>query len=98
MVILMSVLVYTLIPPSPSFVTLLLGRIAVIPLIAGASYELLKLSARFQDLAGVKWLIAPGLFLQRLTSREPDDTQLEVALTDLLDFFGDLIKKILAAD
>lgn len=83
MVILMSVLVYTLIPPSPSFVTLLLGRIAVIPLIAGASYELLKLSARFQEHAAVKLLIAPGLFLQRLTTREPDDAQLEVALTAL---------------
>lgn len=83
LVILTSVLVYTLVPPSDSFWTLLASRIAVIPLIAGASYEVLKLSARYQEHFVVKLLIAPGLFLQRLTTREPDDSQLEVALHSL---------------
>lgn len=83
LVILTSVLVYTLVPPSDSFWTLLASRIAVIPFIAGASYEVLKLSARYQDHFLVKLLIAPGLFLQRLTTREPDDSQLEVALHSL---------------
>lgn len=82
-VILMSVFTYTLIPPAATFLGMLGQRLAVIPLVAGLSYELLKLSARFQGRAWVQVLMAPGLFLQRLTTREPDDAQLEVALHSL---------------
>lgn len=82
-VILMSVLVYTLLPPSETFAFQLLERIVVIPLIAGLSYELLKLSARFQHWTLVKCFAAPGLGLQRLTTQEPEDSQLEVALHSL---------------
>ncbi len=83
LVILTSVLVYTVVPPNDNFWLLLASRIAVIPFIAGASYEVLKLSAKYQNFAVVRALIAPGLFLQRLTTREPDDDQLEVALHSL---------------
>jgi len=48
--------------------------------VAGVSYEVLKLSARFRDNLVVRALIAPGLLLQRITTREPTDDQLEVAL------------------
>ncbi len=48
--------------------------------VAGVSYEVLKLSARFKDNLVVRALIAPGLLLQRITTREPTDDQLEVAL------------------
>ncbi len=48
--------------------------------VAGVSYEVLKLSARFSDNFAVRALIAPGLLLQRITTREPTDDQLEVAL------------------
>lgn len=48
--------------------------------VAGVSYEVLKLSARFTDNLVVHALIAPGLWLQRITTREPTDDQLEVAL------------------
>lgn len=82
-VILMSVFAYTLIPPMDSFWGMLGQRLAVIPLVAGVSYEALKLSARFQNKSWVKFFVAPGLFLQRLTTREPDDAQLEVALHSL---------------
>lgn len=82
-VILMSVFVYTLVPPAESFWGMLGQRIAVIPVVAGVAYEMLKLSARFQDKKWVKLFVAPGLFLQRLTTREPDDAQLEVALHSL---------------
>ncbi|QQR54653.1 DUF1385 domain-containing protein [Candidatus Peregrinibacteria bacterium] len=82
-VILMSVFVYTLIPPVDGFWGMLGQRVAVIPLVAGVSYETLKLSARFQDKKWVQVFVAPGLFLQRLTTREPDDEQLEVALHSL---------------
>lgn len=79
-VILISVLIYTVMPPADTFAAQLGIRLAVIPLIAGISYEILKLSARFQNLPGVKLLVMPGLAFQRFTTREPDDTQLEVAL------------------
>lgn len=82
-VILMSILVYTVIPPADGFATMLLQRILVIPLIAGVSYELLKFTAKFQDNFAIKLLTFPGLMIQRLTTREPDDQQLEIALHSL---------------
>lgn len=48
--------------------------------VAGVSYEVLKLSARFRGNFLVRALIAPGLWLQRITTREPTDDQLEVAM------------------
>lgn len=83
LVVLMSVLIYTLIPPSEHFYTMLLERIAVIPLIASLSYELLKWSAKHQDTFAVWLLSQPGLWIQRLTTKEPDDAQLEIALHSL---------------
>jgi uncharacterized protein YqhQ len=58
-------------------------RIILIPFVAGISYELLKLSARYAKSRLVKLLITPGLWLQKLTTREPSDEQLEVALAAL---------------
>lgn len=51
--------------------------------VAGVSYELLKLSARFERNPIVRIFTAPGLWLQRLTTREPTDDQLEVALISI---------------
>ncbi|MBU0981547.1 DUF1385 domain-containing protein [Patescibacteria group bacterium] len=82
-VILMSVVVYTFIPSPDEFWARLGTRILAIPIIAGMSYELLKLSAKWQKNFLVKMLIWPGLFIQKLTTREPDDSQLEVALHSL---------------
>ncbi|MFA4815246.1 MAG: DUF1385 domain-containing protein [Candidatus Gracilibacteria bacterium] len=82
-VILMSIFVYTVVPPAEGFAAQLGLRIAVIPLIAGISYELLKLSAKFQKSAVMKAFMCPGLLLQRLTTKNPDDAQLEVALNSL---------------
>ncbi|MDP3734358.1 MAG: DUF1385 domain-containing protein, partial [Nanoarchaeota archaeon] len=58
----------------------LLGRIALLPVISGIGYELIKLSSRFGTNALVKTLIAPGLWLQRITTKEPTDAQLEVGI------------------
>ena len=82
-VFLLSIVVYTFVPKQP---TLLLNfglRILFLPVIAGLSYELLKISAKHQKNRLVRFLIAPGLWLQRLTTQEPDDKQLEVALAAL---------------
>ena len=54
-------------------------KLAMLPLVAGVSYELLKLLARFDNVFA-KILKAPGLLIQRITTREPDDSMLEVAI------------------
>jgi uncharacterized protein YqhQ len=58
-------------------------RIAVIPLIAGVSYELLKLSAKFKKNLFVKLITLPGLWLQKITTKKPSKKQLEVAIISL---------------
>lgn len=66
-----------------SFVERLATHLILLPLVAGASYELLKLSGKFRASRFTQALISPGLMLQRLTTAEPDDTMLEVALCAL---------------
>ena len=58
-------------------------RIFFIPLIAGVSYEVLKFSAKHSNNALFKIIIAPGLWVQRLTTREPNNKQIEVAIAAL---------------
>lgn len=58
-------------------------HIPLIPVVAGVSYELLKLSAKRADNRLVRALIQPGLWLQRITTQEPDSEMCEVALTAL---------------
>jgi uncharacterized protein YqhQ len=82
-VLLISIAVYTFVPRQETFTENLILRIALLPLIAGISYEYLKLSAKFANKGIAKILVAPGLWLQRITTKEPDDKQLEVALTSL---------------
>jgi uncharacterized protein YqhQ len=56
----------------------------LIPVVAGIAYEMLKLGTRFYDKSAlVRVLAAPGLALQRLTTREPDDEMLKVAIAAL---------------
>ena len=63
-------------------------HLCVLPLISGVSFELLKLSGRKRNHPLTRLLIAPGLWLQRITTREPDDAQLEVALVALSRALG----------
>ena len=56
---------------------------SLLPLLGGLSYELLKLSGRKRGNRYVQWLSAPGLWLQRITTREPDAAQMEVAIVAL---------------
>jgi uncharacterized protein YqhQ len=58
-------------------------RIAFVPVIGGLSYEVIRLSARFESKWWGKLLAAPGMALQRMTTSVPDDTQLEVAVVAL---------------
>ena len=56
------------------------SRVLLLPFIAAASYEVIRFSGRHQTALIGKALAAPGLWLQRLTTREPDDEQIEVAI------------------
>ncbi len=82
-VMIVSILVFSLIPKDSHFAIKFGSRIVLLPVIAGLSYEILKLSGKFSDNFIVKILIAPGLWLQRLTTKEPDDKMLEVAITSI---------------
>ncbi|HEX2768338.1 MAG TPA: DUF1385 domain-containing protein [Geobacteraceae bacterium] len=82
-VMLVSIVIFSLIPKLWPFYMKAGARIILLPLIAGVSYEFLKWSARNDHSPLVKLIIAPGLALQRLTTREPDDSQLEVAIRSM---------------
>jgi uncharacterized protein YqhQ len=84
-VMVVSILVFSFIPQQWPFIHKFLSRILLIPLIAGSSFELLKLSAKWDHHPVMHFLILPGLMLQRLTTREPDDAQLEVALSAMIE-------------
>ncbi|NPV54575.1 MAG: DUF1385 domain-containing protein [Firmicutes bacterium] len=58
-------------------------RLAMLPVVAGLSYEVIKATGRKHVAKWVRWAIAPGLWLQKLTTREPDNEQLEVAIKAL---------------
>jgi uncharacterized protein YqhQ len=78
-VTLISILFFSLFPSSNYWIRLSY-RVILIPVISAVSYEVLKLSDRFKDSNIMKALVAPGLLLQRLTTREPDDKMIEVAI------------------
>lgn len=81
-VMLVSILLFSII----RFDSLLLNflvRIAFIPLVAGLSYEIIRLSAKKESGAFFKVITRPGVWLQNVTTKEPDDLQLEVAIEAL---------------
>jgi uncharacterized protein YqhQ len=78
-----SIFVFSFIPQEWQFIYKFLSRLILIPLIAGISYEILKLSAKMEHNLLMHFLIQPGLLLQRLTTREPDEAQIEVAVRAL---------------
>lgn len=82
-VMLVSIAVFSLIPKFWPFYLKAGSRIFLLPMIAGISYEFLKWSASHDNHPLVKMVITPGLALQRLTTREPDDSQLEVAIRSM---------------
>ncbi|MGD0884502.1 MAG: DUF1385 domain-containing protein [Thermodesulfovibrionales bacterium] len=79
-VMIISILLFSFIPQSWQFLEKFLSRLILIPVIAGISYELLRLSARMTESPFMGMLVLPGLMLQKLTTREPDDSQMEVAI------------------
>lgn len=88
-VMVLSIMVFAQIPQVWPFWAKALSRVVLLPFIAGASYELMKLGDRYRDWKTFRVLLYPGLMLQRLTTREPTDDQIEVALAALKKALAD---------
>jgi uncharacterized protein YqhQ len=82
LVVVVSILVFAVVP-APSLLIKVLSRILLVPVVAGIAYELMRLGAANYRFRIVRWLLAPGLALQGLTTREPDDSMIECAITSL---------------
>jgi uncharacterized protein YqhQ len=67
----------------PDWYLLILSRILALPLIAGIAYEIIRFAGRHPDNPFLRTLLAPGLWLQRLTTREPSLDQVEVSIRAL---------------
>ena len=81
-VMLVSILLFSVIK-FDSLLFNFLVRIVLIPVVAGLSYEIIRLSARKESGAFFKLITRPGVWLQNVTTKEPDDSQLEVAIEAL---------------
>jgi uncharacterized protein YqhQ len=82
-VLVISIAVFSLVPSTVPFAVKFLARVVLIPLIAGLAYEVIRFSARHLSNPVCRTLITPGLWLQKITTKEPDDSQLEVAIVAL---------------
>jgi uncharacterized protein YqhQ len=88
LVMVLSILIYSLLPPL-NMVQRLISRLVLLPVIAGIAYEMIQLAGDKLDhplVAAVSW---PGMQLQRLTTREPSEAQLEVAIAALTKVLRD---------
>ncbi len=82
LVMVVSIVVFALVG-SPSLLLKIISRIVLVPVVAGIAYELMRLGAANYRYRVVRWLLAPGLALQGLTTREPDDSMIECAIAAL---------------
>ncbi len=81
-VVFISILVFAPLG-KPTFWIRIASRLLLLPVIAGIAYEVLRFTGKHASNPVIRAIIAPNLALQRLTTREPDDSMLEVAITAL---------------
>jgi len=89
MVLVLSIIVFALVGVHAAWL-MALSRIVLIPVIAAISYEVIYFGARHVNNRMVRAVLAPGLWLQSMTTREPDDSMLEVSISAL--------REVVAAD
>jgi len=78
-VLVVAILTFSLVG-NPPLLTKILSRLLLLPVVAGVSYEILRFSGKHAENPLLKPFLLPGLMLQKITTREPSDDQLEVAL------------------
>ncbi len=81
-VMIISIILFMFIPVENPLLRILF-KLMLLPITAGVSYELLKLSARSES-KFINALVAPGLWFQKISTREPDDAEIEVALNSAI--------------
>ena len=81
-VMIVSILLFALLPRVDMVILRVLMRLALLPAVAGISFEIIKFAGRSKS-KWVAWLSKPGLWLQKLTTREPDASQIEVAIESM---------------
>jgi uncharacterized protein YqhQ len=80
--IIVSILLFSLLAGADLWVAIL-GRVLLIPVIAAVSYEILKWGAKRRDHPVWRWLFLPGIWLQAITTKQPDDSMIEVAICSM---------------
>jgi uncharacterized protein YqhQ len=80
--ILVSILLFSLLAGVELWIAIL-GRILLIPVIAAVSYEILKWGAKRREHSVWRWLFLPGIWLQAITTKQPDDSMIEVAISSM---------------
>ena len=78
-VMMVAIVVFTFVG-RPSIMISIVSRIVLVPIIAGISYEIIRLSGFYNNNTFVKLIAYPSLALQSLTTRQPDDEHIEVAI------------------
>ena len=81
-VVMLSIIMFSLVGRQTPIV-MVLSRILLIPVIAAVGYELLKIGARYRSHRIVHWLLYPGLFVQKITTKQPTDDMIEVAIVSM---------------
>jgi uncharacterized protein YqhQ len=88
-VMIISIIIFAFLPRFDGYIRIvsvllrMVTRLLLLPVVAGLSYEVIKLAGRSKSKC-VTWLSKPGLWLQKLTTREPDETQIEVAIASMI--------------
>ncbi|MGC8669247.1 MAG: DUF1385 domain-containing protein [Chthonomonadales bacterium] len=82
-VLIAGIIVQSLLPRPQNYLLRLALHLGLVPVVAGIAYEVIRWAGRTRDAALTRWLLAPGLWSQRLTTREPHADQVEVALAAL---------------
>ena len=81
-VMVVSIMVFAFVG-RPDWYLLILSRVVLIPLIAGVSYEIIRFAGRYEKHKVVRAIMLPGLMLQWMTTKQPDEPQIEVAIASL---------------
>jgi uncharacterized protein YqhQ len=77
-----AIIVFSLVPSSNIWVRIA-SRVVLIPVIAAVGYEFTRFSARYADNRIIRIMFLPGLALQKMTTRQPNNRQIEVAISAL---------------
>ncbi|MGG3469967.1 DUF1385 domain-containing protein [Neobacillus pocheonensis] len=86
--VVVGVFVYLFVPTSPLWLRIV-DRILLIPVVLGIAFEVLQITNKLRDIPVLKYLGLPGLWLQLLTTKEPNDDQVEVAILS----FNELLRR-----